>query len=62
MCRTALIIVLPLMLAGCITDREEGAFLSSYYTRADIDAITATMACKNAARSLVQIARCEVRR
>jgi hypothetical protein len=58
----ALIIVLPLLLGGCITDREEGAFLSGYYSRADVDAITAQMACKQAARTLVQVARCEVRR
>jgi hypothetical protein len=58
----ALIIALPLLLGGCITDREEGAFLSGYYSRADVDAITAQMACKQAARTLVQVARCEVRR
>ena len=57
-----LILIAPLLLGGCITDREEGAFLSGYYSRADVDAITAQMACKNAARTMVQIARCEVRR
>jgi hypothetical protein len=56
----ALLIVLPL--AGCITDREEGALLASYYNRAEVDAINAQMACKQAARNLVQIARCEIRR
>jgi hypothetical protein len=58
----AILITLPLM--GCVTtgDREFDAIMSAYYTRADIDALNAQMACKQAARNLVQIARCEVRR
>jgi len=52
--------VLPiaLLLSGCITDREAALF----YTRADVDAITADMQCKQLARNLVQVARCETRR
>ena len=53
--------VLPiaLLLSGCIvTDREAALF----YTRADVDAITAEMQCKQLARNLVQISRCETRR
>jgi len=53
--------VLPiaLLLSGCIvTDREAALF----YTRADVDAITAEMQCKQLARNLVQVARCETRR
>ena len=56
------IVLIALPLAGCVTDREEGALLARYYERAEVDAITAQMACKQAARTLVQIARCEVRR
>jgi hypothetical protein len=58
----AVLIALPLM--GCVTtnDREFDAIMSAYYTRADIDAINATVVCKQAARNLVQIARCEVKR
>ena len=55
----AILIVLPL--TGCITmtDRELSVFLADRYTRADVDAINAEMACKALARNLVQIARCE---
>jgi hypothetical protein len=52
------LIVLPL--AGCVTtDREVSAYLERYYTRAEVEAINAEMACKQLARNLVQIARCE---
>jgi hypothetical protein len=53
--------VLPitLLLSGCmVTDREGPLF----YTRADVDAITAEMQCKALARNLVQISRCATRR
>jgi hypothetical protein len=56
------VLLMGLALGGCVTDREEGALLARYYERAEVDAITATMACKQTARTLVQIARCEVRR
>jgi hypothetical protein len=53
------IVPIALMLSGCmVTDREAALF----YSRADVDAITAEMQCKNIARNLVQIARCETRR
>ena len=49
-----------LLLGGCtLTDREA---VLDIYSRGDIDAINATAACKAAARTLVQIARCDVRR
>lgn len=32
------------------------------YTRADVDAINATSQCKQLARTMVQVARCETRR
>ena len=60
--RKALLIALPLLLTGCITDREKGALLSGYYSRADVDAINAQIVCKQAARTVVQVARCEVQR
>lgn len=51
-------------LGGCMItdDREENRLLSRFYSRADVDALTAQMVCKQAARTLVQIARCEIRR
>jgi hypothetical protein len=61
----ALLIVPLLMLTGCITDQDTAYFdryLASYYSRADVDAINAEIVCKQAARNLVQIARCETRR
>ena len=54
----ALAIVLPLLIGGCtITDKIDVPALD-VYTRSDIDAITAQAACKQMARTLVQIARC----
>jgi len=52
------IVPIALLLSGCITDRETALF----YSRADVDAITAEMQCKALARNLVQISRCETRR
>lgn len=56
------LIVLPL--AGCVTttDRDLSALLADRYTRADIDSILANMQCRQIAHTLVQIARCDVRR
>jgi hypothetical protein len=56
-----LALALTLALAGCITD-QDARVLDGYYNRADIDAINAEVQCKAMARTLVQIARCEVRR
>jgi uncharacterized lipoprotein YmbA len=56
--RVLMLGMLALVLTGCVvTDRE-----ALYYTRADIDAITSTIECKQLARNLVQVARCETRR
>ena len=53
----AVLALLALTLGGCmITDRE-----ATYYTRAEVDAILATGQCRALARTLVQIARCELR-
>jgi hypothetical protein len=69
MSKALLIICLPLMLAGCITDQDVAyldryttGYLDRYYTRADVNAINAEMACKQLARTLVQVARCTVAR
>jgi hypothetical protein len=57
-----LLIVLPLLLSGCVTtDRDVDAYLARYYSRGEIDAINAEMACRQLARNLVQIARCNRR-
>ena len=56
--RAIVLALLGLALGGCvITDREQ-----VYYSRADVDAINAEAQCKQLARNLVQIARCETRR
>jgi len=47
--------LLALSLSGCmVTDRE-----TLYYTRADVDAITSAIECRQLARTLVQVARCD---
>ncbi len=57
--------LLPLLLTGCLTT-EEALYINSNFdrvpSRAEIEARTAEIACKNMARTLVQIARCDVRR
>jgi hypothetical protein len=61
----AIVILLPLLLTGCITDQDANyldRYFSGYYSRADVDALNAQVACKQLARTLVQISRCEVRR
>ena len=56
--RPIVLALLGMALGGCvITDREQ-----IYYSRADVDAINAEMSCKQLAKNLVQIARCETRR
>jgi hypothetical protein len=59
MTRLVTVVVLALLTAGCIIsdDREV-----RYYTRADIDAINAEMACRRLARNLLQVEQCGVRR
>lgn len=53
----ALALLLTLLLGGCIvTDREQ-----LYYTRADVDAINARTQCRELARNLVQVSRCDGR-
>ena len=60
----AILIALPL--AGCVTMQEqqvlEQTYLLRFYSRAEVDAINAQMACKQQARNLVQMSRCDIRR
>ena len=47
--------LLALSLSGCmVADRE-----TLYYSRADVDAITSAIECRQLARTLVQVARCD---
>jgi hypothetical protein len=56
----ALLIVLPL--GGCLTLEEQRAIDESYryrfYSKAEVDALNAAIVCREQARNLVQIARC----
>jgi len=58
-------LLLPLLLTGCLTT-EEAFYINSNFdrvpSRAEVEARNAEIACKNMARTLVHIARCEVRR
>ena len=54
--------MLALLLTSCVTDQDIALLASSYYSRADVDAINAEIACRQMARNLVQIERCGVRR
>lgn len=47
------------VLSGCVTDQDVNLLASNYYSRSDVDAITAQAQCKALARTLVQIARCD---
>ena len=53
----ALLVVLP----SCV-EREPGTTVTRYYTRSEIDAINAEIACRNLARNVLQMERCVVRR
>jgi len=50
------ILVLVVVLSGCHHVPER------FYTRADVDAINAEIACRNLARNLLQIEKCSIRR
>ena len=64
----AILIAIPL--AGCITTEDRAVIdavaadstRGMVYSRSEVDAINAEVACKAQARTLVQISRCEVRR
>lgn len=50
-------IILLVTLSGCVvTDRE-----ALYYTRSEIDAMAARIECRNMARTIIQVYRCEGR-
>jgi len=55
------VLLIALPLAGCVTTDDRGlqALLEERATRADLDIAVAEIACKAAARTLVQIARCQ---
>ena len=49
---------MTMLLGGCmVVDRE-----ALYYTRSDVDAVNAGIQCRQLAKTLVQVARCDVRR
>jgi len=56
------LLLLPLLLTGCLTLEEQRQvdemYRFRYYTRAEVDAINAAIVCREQARNLVQIARC----
>lgn len=57
-----IVLAISLMLGGCVTNQDVAWMTSNYYSRSDVDAINAEMACRRLARNLVEVARCEVRR
>jgi hypothetical protein len=58
----AFLITLPL--AGCVTTDDNGlrAMLDERATRTDLALVVSEIVCKQQARTMVQISRCEVRR
>ena len=54
--------LLPLLLTGCLTLEEQRqideTYRFRYYTRAEVDALNAAIVCREQARNLVQISRC----
>ena len=50
--------MLALPLAGCVTDQEIAWMNANFYSRADVDAINAEIACRQLARNLLQVERC----
>jgi hypothetical protein len=54
--RVVVAIVIAVALSGCYHVPER------FYTRADVDAINAEIACRHLARNLLQIEKCSVRR
>ena len=56
--RVLVILGMLLALGGCVTDQDVAWMASNFYTRADVDAINAEIACRNLARNLLQVERC----
>jgi hypothetical protein len=54
----SLMILAAILLSGCIVVTERPAF----YTRYEIDAINAEAACRQLARTIIQMERCTIRR
>lgn len=55
MLRFAALVTIAMLMAGC-------HHVERVYSRADVDAINAEMACRHLARNLLQIEKCGVRR
>jgi hypothetical protein len=59
-CLGVILIAVAFLLSGCIvtavTERPP------FYTRYEIDAINAEAACRNMARTIIQMERCTIRR
>jgi len=45
-------------LGGCVTDQDLAWMQANFYSRADVDAINAEIACRQLARNLLQVERC----
>jgi hypothetical protein len=57
--KICILTILTLLISGCtIIDRTDREL---FYTRSEMDAIALGIHCRNNARTLVQIARCQVR-
>ena len=57
MTKAILLVLAAIGLSGCmVTDRE-----ATYYTRSEIDAMAARIECRAAARTIIQIYRCDPR-
>jgi len=54
----AVLVLLAVLLSGCLIVTERPPF----YARYEVDAINAELACRNMARTVLQIERCSVRR
>jgi hypothetical protein len=63
MTRISILLISAVWLSGCtvsLRDRQVAAEEETY-TKAQVDAINAVIACKKLARNLVQIAQCDIR-
>jgi hypothetical protein len=54
----AVLVLLAVLLSGCLIVTERPPF----YTRYEVDAINAEVACRSLARNTLQMERCTVRR
>lgn len=59
MTRMSIVLLTWLTMCGCTLTDGASDRDPRYYTRSDIDAITAGIECRQLARTLVQISRCD---